>query len=59
MGLPQYKVSFLREQVSGAVLTACTDKELEEELGMAVRIHRIRLLHLVAGKSSVSNFLQV
>lgn len=56
MALSQYKESFLREHVSGNVLLSCSDSILEEELGVSVRLHRIRLMLLISGKTPVASF---
>ena len=56
MDLSQYKESFLREHVSGDVLLSCSDSILEDELGVSVRLHRIRLMLLISGKTPVPSF---
>ena len=53
----KYRDSFAREGISGDVLLECDDRILEHELGVSLRIHRIRLMKLITGKHSAEAYL--
>ena len=57
MNLSQYKEAFLQEQVSGEILLECDEDILEKELHISSRIHRIRLMKLIDGKTSARDIL--
>ena len=57
MDLGQYRETFLRERISGDVLLDLDDAILQEELGMASRIHRIRIAKLIRGRHSAQSIL--
>ena len=50
LDLPEYEEVFLRERVDGQVLLQLTDDVLSAELGVDSKLHRIRIMNLVAGK---------
>ena len=52
MNLAQYRDAFVREDVSGDILSDCDEKVLEEELGIHNKLHRMRLLHIIEGRRS-------
>ena len=52
MDLEQYCDAFYREKVSGEILTELDDKVLCEELGVNSKLHRVRLLKIMAGAHS-------
>lgn len=54
MKLPQYKETFEREVITGKLLLACDEKVLENELGVKSRLHQMRLMELINGKSSLN-----
>lgn len=53
LDLPEYKEAFLRERVDGQVLLQLTEDVLCTELGVDSKLHRIRIMNLVAGRTSV------
>ena len=55
MELSQYKQSFLREQVSGAVLAMVDDEMLRDDLNVSSKLHRVRLLKVAKGQVSVQD----
>jgi len=57
MELSQYKDTFVKEQVSGEILLECDDQILEEDLKVPSRLHRIRLLKIIRGKTPALQIL--
>ena len=57
MNLSQYKKGFLQEQVSGEILLECDEDILEKELHVSSRIHRIRLMKIINGKTLTQDIL--
>ena len=57
MDLSQYKETFIREHVTGEILLELDDSDLQSELGMTSKIHRIRLLKLIQGIHSAQSIL--
>jgi len=57
MELSQYKDTFAKEQVSGEILLECDDQILEEDLKVPSRLHRIRLLKIISGKTPALQIL--
>lgn len=53
MNLSQYKQAFAEEQVNGDILSGLTDEDLQNELGIAKRLHRLRILRIINGQDSV------
>lgn len=53
MNLRQYKQAFAEEQVNGDILSGLTDEDLQNELGIAKRLHRLRILRIINGQDSV------
>ena len=49
MGLAQYKDIFARERITGDVLSELSEEDLQHELGITSRIHRIRLMKVITG----------
>ena len=58
MDLSQYRENFQREHVTGEVLVECDENVLQQELGIASKIHRIRLMKIVNGQRSVYEYLK-
>ncbi len=58
MGLGQYKAKILSEQLSGEILLECDDTILQEEVGMASRIHRIRVVKIITGQHSARTLME-
>ena len=54
MKLAQYKSAFEQESVNGKILLDCDDDILKDELGVKSRLHRIRLMQLISGETSVT-----
>ena len=57
MHLAQYKDVFASEQITGEVLAELDEEILQKELGVSVKIHRIRLMKVINGKYSVQQIL--
>ncbi len=53
MNLPQYKQAFAAEQINGDILSCLTDADLQDDLGVAKRVHRLRLIRIIHGQDSV------
>ena len=58
MSLGQYCDKILSEHISGEILMECDDAILEEEIGVASRIHRIRIMKLISGQHSAKSLLE-
>ena len=52
-GLSIYCEVFYREQISGFILAELDESTLESDLGVSSRLHRIRLMNIIAGLQSV------
>ena len=57
MGLGQYRQTFIAEQISGEILLEIDDQVLQDELGIKLRIHRIRLAKVISGSHSPKEIL--
>lgn len=57
MNLHQYQATFRSEVVDGEILSECDDGVLENELGITSRLHRLRLLKIISGETSLAQFL--
>lgn len=58
MELGHYKDAFSRECVSGEILLECDDDILREDLGVASRLHRLRLAKIIDGRHSAASILE-
>ena len=58
MDLVQYREVFHREHITGEILVECTEEVLQNELEITSKIHRIRLMKIISGQHSASNFLK-
>ena len=58
MSLGQYKEKVLEEHISGEILVECDDAILQDELGVASRIHRIRIAKIISGQHSAKALLE-
>ena len=58
MDLGQYREVFHREHITGEILVECTEEVLQNELEITSKIHRIRLIKIISGQHSASNFLK-
>ena len=52
-GLGQYKKVFIREQISGGLLKELDGEILENELRIASKLHRLKLLRIIEGRESL------
>ena len=50
LGLKQYKKTFRKEKISGALLQEIDEEVLKNELGITSRLHRMKLLRVIDGK---------
>lgn len=57
MGLHQYKESFIRESIDGAILLELDEEVLGSELGIKSKIHCVKLIKLISGEYSIRKFL--
>ena len=53
-----YKETFTQECINGPLLLELDESILEEELGISLKLHRIKLLAIINGRISVSKFNQ-
>lgn len=59
MDLKQYTTNFKMEHITGDILLECNDEVLEKELGVTMKVHRIRLMNIIIGKQSVKTVMTV
>lgn len=52
-GLGMYKERFVEEQIDGCLLLELDDDVLKEELGVSMKLHRLKLLAIIKGQLSV------
>ena len=57
MNLSQYKDIFFKEMISGEILLECVETDLENELNVKSKIHRLRLMKIINGYHSAKNIL--
>ena len=55
--MSQYKTKFVEEQIGGDILIECDENVLEKELGMSLKIHRVKLLQVMTGQKSAMALL--
>ena len=58
MGMEKYKDTFTREHINGELLLECDNAILEQDLGISVRLHRIRLMKIISGQHSAQALLK-
>ena len=58
MNLSQYKARFAEEVISGEILIELGTEDLEKDLGIASKIHRVRLMKIIEGQHSARNILE-
>ena len=51
LDLPEYREAFLKERVDGQVLLQLTEEVLSTELGVDSKLHRIRIMNIIAGRT--------
>ena len=56
MNLSVYKEAFEQEQIDGDTM-ACLTVDMLSELGVSKPQHRLRLMKIVSGQTSVSSFI--
>ena len=56
MGLSKYKEQFIKERITGSLLSEFDEEILETELNIKSRIHRIRLMKIMEGRQSIDEF---
>ena len=57
MGMEKYKDVFTKECVNGELLLECDDEILEQDLGIPLRLHRVRLMKIITGQHSARELL--
>ena len=57
MKLQQYLPRFQEEEISGDLLLELNEEILQKELGVANRIHRMRIMKLINGDYSAEGYL--
>ncbi|XP_019860368.1 PREDICTED: uncharacterized protein LOC109588671 [Amphimedon queenslandica] len=57
MRLEQYAETFQREQIDGKILIELDESILKEELGIAKKIHRLKLLNIINGDQCISVYV--
>ena len=58
MNLGQYRTKCLEEQVTGEILIELGQEDLERELEIKSKIHRVRLMKIIDGQHSARNILE-
>ena len=58
MNLGQYQAKFVSENVAGDVLIELADEDLENELFIKSKIHRVRLMKIIEGQHSAKSILE-
>jgi len=56
MKLSMYKDTFSEEPIDGEVLAECDEDILEAELGVANKLHRVKLMKLITGKHCAQRY---
>lgn len=57
MDLAQYKETIIRECIGGDILCELDEQSLESDLGVAAKLHRVRLMKVINGHHSAEQFL--
>ena len=57
MNMDEYHPLFARQQINGEILSRCNDQILQQELQIKSKLHRIRLMGLINGQTSVRHLL--
>ena len=55
--LSQYKSRFEEELIGGDILAQCDDDMLQTELGVNMRIHRLKLMQVIKGEKSAKKLI--
>lgn len=56
--MTQYQKRFREEVIAGDILAECDDHTLETELGMNMKIHRLKLLQIIRGDISAKTIIE-
>lgn len=56
--LSQYRARFQEEGVGGDILLDCDEATLENELGVNMKIHRLKLMQIIRGEKSARFLLE-
>ena len=56
MGLSEYKDIFIKEGITGGLLSEFDEEILETELNIKSRIHRKKLMRIIQGHQSINEF---
>ena len=57
--LSQYRPRFEEESIDGSILIDCDDENtLEKELGITMKIHRLKLLQIIRGDISAQRLIE-
>ena len=57
MNLTQYQAKFASEGLAGDILIELEEKDLEKDLGMKSKIHRVRLMKIIEGQHSARKIM--
>lgn len=57
MDLSCYVDTFTKERISGDVLLELEETDLQQELGVKSKVHRIRLMKIINGDHNAADFL--
>ena len=55
LGISQYKEMFIAEKIDGPIFIELDEEVLEKELGIASRLHRLKILRLLEGRVSIDS----
>ena len=58
MNLTQYQSKFASEGIGGDILIELGDQDLQNDLGMKSKVHRIRLMKIIEGQHSAKKILE-
>ena len=58
MNLGQYRAKFAEEMISGELLIELGPEDLERDLEVKSRIHRLRLMKIIEGHHSARSILE-
>ena len=53
IGLSDYKDKFIKEGITGSLLSEFNEKVLETDLNITSGIHRIKLMRIIEGRQSI------
>ena len=56
LNLSQYRDVFNKEGINGSLLLDLNDETILMELGMKLKLHRLKILRLIDGRESMLNF---